>query len=199
MKAKIENGQLIKYPYTLSDLRRDNPNTMFPADFYDWDSFGCVDVVATEKPVADVVTESDPEFSNGEWRQTFTTRNYTAEEIANINMDKTNGIISERRRRLAAGFDYDFGDSRGTHIIGTYEKDMIGWDEVTKWAAAKLALGQTAATIDIMTETAPATVTPGEWYAIMDAASTFRQPIWAASFLLQMTLPDDYTNDQYWP
>jgi len=80
MKAKIENGQLIKYPYTLPDLRRDNPNTMFPADFADWESFGCVDVVATEKPIADVVTESDPEFIDGQWRQSWTVSEHTASQ-----------------------------------------------------------------------------------------------------------------------
>ena len=38
------------------------------------------------------------------------------------------GILSERARRLATGFDYDFGDERGIHHIGTTPEDKRGWD-----------------------------------------------------------------------
>lgn len=106
----------------------------------------------------------------------------------------------ERERRLALGFDYDFGDARGVHRIGTTEADMRGWDEVTKIAQARHALGQTAP-IQIVTDTAPVQITPLEWFAILNAASGFRQPVWHASFLLQAMdpIPADFRDDQYWP
>ncbi len=110
-------------------------------------------------------------------------------------------IVTERERRLALGFDYDFGDVRGIHRIATADQDMRGWDEVTKVANAMIALGDTTSTIGIVTETGPAAVTAIEWQHVLVAAGTFRQPIWAASFALQAMnpLPADVTADVLWP
>lgn len=111
-----------------------------------------------------------------------------------------NDVQAERERRLSAGFDYDFGDGRGVHRIGTTPADMQGWDEVTKVANAALMLSQ-AITIDVVTDTGPVAVTPTEWQQILLAATTFRQPIWHGSFALQAMdpIPADYkTNDAYW-
>lgn len=110
-------------------------------------------------------------------------------------------IVAERERRLAAGFDYDFGGARGVHRIATAPQDMRGWDEVTKVANAMLALGDQTSMIGIVTETGPAAVTAIEWQHVLVATGAFRQPIWAASFMLQgmETIPADVTDDRYWP
>jgi hypothetical protein len=110
-------------------------------------------------------------------------------------------IEAERERRLAAGFEYDFGDDRGTHHIGTTAGDMTGWDEVTKLANALVATGDTTTTIKIATNTGIAEVTALDWQHILIAAGAFRQPIWQASFALEATdpIPVDVTDDQYWP
>lgn len=108
-------------------------------------------------------------------------------------------VQRECARRLALGFDYDFGDARGVHRIGTTERDMSGWQEVTMLAQARINAGDTAK-ITIATDTSAVQVSPSEWNAIMLAASAFRQPIWLASFVLQaMTpIPDDYAADERW-
>lgn len=110
-------------------------------------------------------------------------------------------VERERERRLAAGFSYDFGDARGVHVIGTSEADMIGWSDVTTYAGALMALEDTTTVIDIITNTGPAQVTASEWQQILLAAAAFRQPIWAASFMLQAMdpLPADVADDVYWP
>lgn len=110
-------------------------------------------------------------------------------------------VLSERARRLALGFDYDFGDARGIHRIGTTEQDMKGWDEVTKVTNAMIALNDTTSTINIVTNTGPTSVTAMEWQQVLIAAGIFRQPIWAASFVLQSMdpIPLDYMEDIYWP
>lgn len=109
-------------------------------------------------------------------------------------------VIAERERRLALGFDYDFGDGRGVHRIGTTAADLKGWDEVSKVAQAAINLGAPSTEIAIVTDTGPATVTALEWQMILAAAGAHRQPIWAASFVLQAMspIPADYTNDSYW-
>ncbi len=109
-------------------------------------------------------------------------------------------VSRERDRRLALGFNYDFADARGIHRIGTTKGDEEGWDEVTKIALSRNAIGS-ADPIGIMTDTGPAVVTPLEWLAVLEAAAAFRQPIWQASFVLQAMdpIPDDYAEDSHWP
>lgn len=110
-------------------------------------------------------------------------------------------VIRERAKRLAAGFDYDFGDERGVHRIGTTEDDRKGWDEVSDLASTLIDIGNPDGEIQIVTDTGPATVTAAEWKQILLAASQFRQPIWAASFVLQAMdpIPQDVTANTYWP
>lgn len=110
-------------------------------------------------------------------------------------------VVAERSRRLAEGFDYDFGDARGVHHFATAESDMANWSEVTSLANALINLGDTTTTIDIITDTGPAQVTAQEWQQILVAAGAFRQPIFAASFVLQAMdpIPADFADDSYWP
>ena len=109
-------------------------------------------------------------------------------------------VAAERNRRLALGFDYAFGDTRGTHHIGTTEADMKGWDEVSKYAGALIDIGDTTTTINIATNTGLCAVTAPEWRVIEIASAEFRQPLWVKSFALMASnpIPADYTNDQYW-
>jgi hypothetical protein len=109
-------------------------------------------------------------------------------------------VITERQRRLAAGFDYDFADARGVHRIGTTDADMVGWDEVSKAASALVALGLPDQAIAIVTDTGPCNVTAIEWQSILVAAMQFRQPIFAASFVLQYSdpIPQNYADGVNW-
>lgn len=109
-------------------------------------------------------------------------------------------VVAERERRLALGFDYNFGDARGVHRVGTTPDDMKGWDEVSKFAGALIDAGHTSTTIAIATDTGLCTVTPIEWRAIEIASAAFRQPLWAASFaLMAMTpIPASFADDSYW-
>lgn len=110
-------------------------------------------------------------------------------------------VIRERRRRLSEGFTYDFGDPRGIHHIGTTEDDLIGWDEITKFAQAAISAGLPSQPISIVTNTGPMTTTAIEWQSVLLAAAQHRQPIFAASFALQSMdpIPADYDDDSHWP
>jgi hypothetical protein len=109
-------------------------------------------------------------------------------------------VIAERERRLSLGFDYDFGDARGVHHIGTSASDLKNWDEVTKLSQAAINLSQPDMTIAIETDDGPCSVTAMEWQHILIAAGAARQPIFHASFALQAMdpIPDDFENDRYW-
>lgn len=124
----------------------------------------------------------------------------TAEQKqANADRAKRDEVVTERERRLSLGFDYDFGDDRGVHRIGTSQQDMKGWDEVSKAANAMLALDDQS-TITIATETGSVQITAIEWQHILLAATAFRQPIWQASFALQemSPMPEDVTSNELW-
>jgi hypothetical protein len=130
-------------------------------------------------------------------------REHTEEELAAIAAlpGSAEAVICERERRLACGFDHDFGDARGVHRIGTTEQDRKGWDEVTTAANTAMLLGDPGFEIAIETDTGPAIVTAAEWLGVLVAAGQFRQPIWAASFaLLAMEpIPGDLADDSHWP
>lgn len=112
----------------------------------------------------------------------------------------TADVEIERDRRLQLGFDYDFGDARGVHHIGTTDADMIGWSEVSTYAGALIDAGDITTPIEISTNTGSCQVTAPEWRVIEIAAAEFRQPLWSASFRLakMSPIPAGYQDDSYW-
>jgi len=77
MHAKVENGAATSYPYSLSELRRDNPTVSFPADSLSrehiMNQYGIVDVSAVEQPdsLGYHIREGNPELVDGVWTQTW--------------------------------------------------------------------------------------------------------------------------------
>lgn len=85
MFVKINNNQVIKYPYSANDLYAEYPNTSFPLslDTADLSDFGVYKVTPTQKPNVDytqVVEEQSPELIDGVWTQVWFVRSATAEE-----------------------------------------------------------------------------------------------------------------------
>jgi hypothetical protein len=131
--------------------------------------------------------------------ETGEARDYSEEEAAAIaaTPGTVDQVEAERARRLACGFNYDFGGERGIHRIGTTEKDRKGWDEVTTISNAAIATGDPDRLIEIKTDTATTSVSAIEWQEVLLEAAAFRQPIWQASFaLLAMDpIPGDFADD----
>ena len=57
--AKINGTKIEQYPYTLNDLRKENPNVSFPAEITDAmkTTYGIADVNENDKPSFDPLTE----------------------------------------------------------------------------------------------------------------------------------------------
>lgn len=149
--------------------------------------------------VADVDTSNVSKSFREAWR--LGDGNVVEYDSASLKVIMGGLVQVECKRRLDLGFNYDFGDVRGVHKIGTTDRDMRGWDEVTSSANALIALGNPSTTITIVTDTGPAVVTALEWMSILVAATAWRQPIWAASFALQASDPvsPNYDNNTHWP
>ena len=106
MYAKITNGIVEKYPYTIGNLRKDNPNTSFPKviDDLDLEFFGVFKVEKREKPEIsyDQNIECKVIKQSGKWVESWkvTAASYeeanqrVADKIAQVR-DKRNDYLSE--------------------------------------------------------------------------------------------------------
>lgn len=89
MFVKVTNGIVDQYPYTVGNLRRDNPNTSFPAKIPDetLNSFGVYSVTQEAAPSFDRRTQSAaraeaPVLEGGAWVLKWVVSNKTADEIS---------------------------------------------------------------------------------------------------------------------
>jgi len=112
MFAKITNNQVVKYPYTVGDLRRDNPNTSFPKKVPETTmaAFGMLPVTHADTPSYDPMTQriehsSQPVLQDGSWVITKTVVALTADEITAKN-ERTAISMREQRNTLLAETDY---------------------------------------------------------------------------------------------
>lgn len=99
MFAKVTNGTLDQYPYTVGDLRRDNPNTSFPRTLSGETlaEHGLVQVQPSARPDVDLLThrakEIPPIQQGGAWVQQWSVEPYA---------DAADRVRADRDRRLTA-------------------------------------------------------------------------------------------------
>jgi hypothetical protein len=105
MYAKLNNGQLQKYPYTLGMLRKDNHNVSFPKVMTDeiFAQFGVVRVTSTPRPEYDHTKEFNvtAEQVNGAWVEKWVATDVSAEEIAQRTENQANNVRAERNQKLS--------------------------------------------------------------------------------------------------
>lgn len=87
MYILVKDGNIEKYPYSIGQLKQDNPNTSFPSTIPEATlaEFGVYPVTPAEYPQVDYtknVIEETPNLINGVWYQDYTVVDATAEEIA---------------------------------------------------------------------------------------------------------------------
>lgn len=104
MYAKVENQQIVKYPYTLADLQKDHPNTSFASDMAEQHllEFGMIPVKATEQPAVDHtknIVETNPVYIEGEWHQSWTVEDAIAGEIE-VRIERRAAEMRSHRTRL---------------------------------------------------------------------------------------------------
>jgi len=103
--AKLnQDGTLNRYPYTLTDMIRENTSTSFPAVITDETaaSFGVVPVVPAVEPAYDhtVDLSRTAQKKSGKWTEIWVSTPATPQEIAARTSDKANSVRSERNRLL---------------------------------------------------------------------------------------------------
>lgn len=126
-----EDGQ--PQPYSLGQLRRDNPQVSFPATIpadtlAEYDVY---EVTATQQPVVDHtqrVTEGTPALVDGVWTQTWVVTDLSEAELAEVVEAQWTRVRKDRNRLLA--------DCDWTQLTDAPVSDM----EEQQWASYRQAL-----------------------------------------------------------
>lgn len=107
--AKVENGKIVKFPYSMDDLRRENPNTSFPRELSDQilEAYSLERVYEMDPPMYNqdthrVILHEDPYFEDGFWKRGYTIHELSDEEIRAKNQQVKEFVLSERKRMLEA-------------------------------------------------------------------------------------------------
>jgi hypothetical protein len=107
MYILIISGTVKTYPYSIGQLRKDNPNVSFPKNPTDalLASYSVFPVTATERPVYDPImqnlSEGAPISIDGVWVQAWTVTDATQEEIAQRTSDLARSVRDTRDTLLA--------------------------------------------------------------------------------------------------
>jgi len=129
MHVLVNNGTVENYPYTIGNLRRDNPNTSFPKKPSDalLEDFGMFRVTKVARPAYDHtknITEGTPVLTNGVWTQVWNETNASAEEIAERTANE-GVVVRAKRDQLLADSDYlALSDNTLTTEMATYRQAL---------------------------------------------------------------------------
>lgn len=129
-----DEGELVKYPYSLTSLKRDNPNISFPKKINEETAaeLNCFPVVSTEQPATDytVNLQRTAVNENGQWVEQWFTTPATSEEIEQRTSNQERLVRSQRNRILVATDWTQTSDSPANQAAwSAYRKDLR---EITK-------------------------------------------------------------------
>ena len=117
MYAKLNNGQVERYPYTIGQLRKDHRNVSFPKVMSDevLAQFNMVKVAPTERPADDhtknfTVTAAQV---GGAWVEKWVSTSATQDEITERTTNKAAQVRAERDALLAATDYTQLADAPG--------------------------------------------------------------------------------------
>jgi hypothetical protein len=108
MYVKLNNGAIEKFPYSIGDLRKENPNISFPRILSDeiLAQFGVAPVTEQNKPDTDqfsyAVKRHLPELVDGRWVVLWDVVQKTAEAIAEEDERQATAIRDSRNGKLTA-------------------------------------------------------------------------------------------------
>lgn len=96
---------VLKYPYTLTDLRLDNPQTSFPASITDEMAadFYTFPVTPSEQPPYDYTKNLERIAIKGvfNWDESWSETDATSEEIAQRTDQQARSIVQQRNQKLS--------------------------------------------------------------------------------------------------
>lgn len=140
MYVKISNGAVDQYPYTVGNLRRDNPNTSFPKRpsddlLADWSMYP---VALQDQPSFDertqTITEAAmPVLSDGGWVIGWSINEKTAAEIQEWDDQIVNDARSVRNLRLSLTDFYALSDVTMSAEMAAYRQALRDITSHANW------------------------------------------------------------------
>lgn len=131
MYVKVENGSVEEYPYTIRQLRRDNPRVSFPKEIADsmLSSYGVYPVTVETEPsytprTQTISQNSTPTLSNGAWTLGWTVSSKTSDEIQAYDDDVAEGNRIIRNQKLAETDFYALSDVTMSAAMATYRQAL---------------------------------------------------------------------------
>tara|TARA_R110000822_G_scaffold109132_1_gene238901 strand:- start:187 stop:618 length:432 start_codon:yes stop_codon:yes gene_type:complete len=122
------NGTAETYPYSIGQLRKDNPQVSFPKNPTDalLASYNVFVVTATERPVYDPITqnlsEGSPIITAGVWTQVWAVTEATPEEVAQRKADQLASLKQQRAYAYTQEADpLFFKAQRGEILLSEWE------------------------------------------------------------------------------
>lgn len=140
MYVKVTNGAADQYPYTVANLRRDNPNTSFPKRIPDemLASWGVYPVSSEQPPSLDARTQelqqnALPHQDGDAWVIGWTVNTKTSEQIADYDTAITNANREERNERLKETDFYALSDVTMSAEMATYRQALRDITSHANW------------------------------------------------------------------
>ena len=129
MYAKITNGSVDQYPYTIGQLRRDNPNTSFSrvipeTVLNDYGVFSVVEVSEPEYDNTKNIAEGTPVFVNGKWTQVWRVTDASSEEISDRAIRQGAEVRKQRDVLLEETDHYGLSDVTMSDAMKTYRQAL---------------------------------------------------------------------------
>ena len=140
MYVKVTNGAVDQYPYTVGDLRRDNPNTSFPKRpsddmLVEW---GMYPVTVEDEPSYNMRTQyvsfdDTPSLSNGSWSIGWTVLDKTADEITQYDTVMADTNRASRDVKLAETDFYALSDVTMSAEMTAYRQALRDITSHANW------------------------------------------------------------------
>ena len=140
MYVKIKNGAVNTYPYSLKQLRQDNPNVSFPRPIPDemLSEYGVYPVAFADEPTITERTQNvdqnaSPSLVDGVWTVGYTTSNKSQDEIDDYDEAIASSNRAKRDELLLETDRYGLSDMTMTAEMTTYRQALRDLPTHANW------------------------------------------------------------------
>jgi hypothetical protein len=143
MYALVQNGEVVAYPYSISQLLRDNPNVSFPSPLTDEvrAAFGSLPVEPTAVPEGKRSTAVTAGYIEGVLQEVHTLEDLPLEDRKAAKRDAVNAKLASI---LTGGYTVQSGDMAGKVLQTRNLEDRTNWLVSQASYSAAVAAGQGA-------------------------------------------------------
>lgn len=147
MYALIVDGEVVKYPYSLAEMRADNPLTIIPDDATaeELAGHGIIIPDPTDPPAVDpdqLAYVVEPAFLDGVLTQQWAVRDKTAEELTEAKAARKAQVNARLAEMFQGGFTPSTGPLAGKTLQTRDMEDRTNWLTSQAAYSAAVAAGQ---------------------------------------------------------